>query len=241
MLDDIRSRFKLELGSVLALAVIAAGLFVFVRIADEVVEGDTHGFDQKILLALRTPGDLANPIGPPWLEGVMKDLTSLGSFTVLTILTLSAILYLVLDGKRGAAALTAASIGGGTLLSGLLKMSFDRPRPDLVAHLVDVHTLSFPSGHAMMSAVTYITLGALLARVSAKRRIKVFIVGLGILLAVVVGASRIYLGVHWPTDVLAGWAVGAAWAMLCWEVARMLQRRGAVEREPEEGVPESAT
>lgn len=232
--ERLRDRFKLELGSVLALSIVAAGLFAFMKIADEVVEGDTHGFDQRILLALRTPGDTANPIGPAWLEGVMRDVTALGSVTVLSFITIAAILYLIMDGKRGAALFAAVSIGGGTLLSFLLKIGFDRPRPSLVAHLVDVQTLSFPSGHAMMSAVAYITLGALLARVSAKRRVKVFVVALGLLLAVAVGCSRVYLGVHWPTDVLGGWAVGCAWAMLCWQLARVLQQRGAVEKASEE-------
>ncbi|GGH32654.1 phosphatase PAP2 family protein [Alsobacter metallidurans] len=234
ILEQLRDRFRLELGSVLALSIVAAGLFAFVKIADEVVEGDTHGFDQRILLALRTPGDAANPIGPPWLEGVMRDITALGSVTVLSFITIAAILYLVMDGKRHAALFAAVSIGGGTLLSFVLKIGFDRPRPALVAHLVDVHTLSFPSGHAMMSAVAYITLGALLARVSSKRRVKAFVVALGLLLAVAIGCSRVYLGVHWPTDVLGGWAVGCAWAMLCWQLARVLQRRGAVEQPSEE-------
>lgn len=241
ILEQLRDRFRLELGSVLALSIVAAGLFAFVKIADEVVEGDTHGFDQRILLALRTPGDAANPIGPPWLEGVMRDITALGSVTVLSFITIAAILYLVMDGKRGAALFAAVSIGGGTLLSFVLKIGFDRPRPALVAHLVDVHTLSFPSGHAMMSAVAYITLGALLARVSSKRRVKAFVVALGLLLAVAIGCSRVYLGVHWPTDVLGGWAVGCAWAMLCWQLARVLQRRGAVEQPPEEQPAGSAT
>jgi undecaprenyl-diphosphatase len=132
-------------------------------------------------------------------------------------------------GKRAAALLVFVAVDGGLLLSTLLKMEFDRPRPDLVAHAVRVYTASFPSGHATLSAVTYLTLGALLTRVVPKRRIKVFFMGLAIFLTLVVGASRVYLGVHWPSDVLAGWCVGAAWASLCWFVALQLQRRGQVE------------
>jgi undecaprenyl-diphosphatase len=229
-LGGLKDRFRLELGSVLALSVAAGGLFAFARIADEVVEGDTHGFDRAVMLALRAAGDTNDPVGPAWFESAMRDVTSLGSVTVLAILTLAAIAYLLMDGKRGAALLVAGSIGGGTLLSSVLKLGFERPRPDLVAHMVDVHTLSFPSGHAMMSAVTYLTLGVLLARVSGKRRVKVFVVALGVLLTLAVGGSRVYLGVHWPTDVLAGWSVGAAWAMMCWLVARRLQQKGKVER-----------
>ena len=120
------------------------------------------------------------------------------------------------------------------LLSSGLKGLFDRPRPDLVPHAVEVYTMSFPSGHATLSAVTYLTLGALLARVQPRRRVKAYLLGVAVLLAVLIGASRVYLGVHWPTDVLAGWCVGAAWAMLCWTVATWLQRRGEVEGEHEE-------
>jgi undecaprenyl-diphosphatase len=115
------------------------------------------------------------------------------------------------------------------LLSTLLKMGFDRPRPDLVPHGALVYTASFPSGHATLSAVVYLTLGALLARVQPRLVLKLYLLGLAILLTVMVGVSRVYLGVHWPTDVLAGWAVGAAWALLCWATALWLQRRGRVE------------
>ncbi|HKH34153.1 MAG TPA: phosphatase PAP2 family protein, partial [Beijerinckiaceae bacterium] len=123
-----------------------------------------------------------------------------------------------------------AAVGGGMLMSTLLKLGFARPRPDLVPHGARVYTASFPSGHAMLSAVTYLTLGALLARVQPRRRIKAFFLGLAILLTIVIGMSRVYLGVHWPSDVLAGWCGGAAWAALCWFVALQLQRRGDVEQ-----------
>jgi undecaprenyl-diphosphatase len=222
--------YGLELGSVLALGLAAGGLFAFAKLAGEVREGDTRSFDQAILLALRQPGDRAEPIGPLWLKQVMTDLTALGGFTVLGLLTIVVFFYLVMVGKRGAATLLAVAIGGGTLLSSLLKSIFERPRPDLVAHMVEVQTLSFPSGHAMLSAVTYLTLGVLLARLSPRRRVKAYVVGVAVALTLLVGCSRVYLGVHWPTDVLAGWCVGAAWALLCWQVAVILQRRGDVER-----------
>ena len=121
-------------------------------------------------------------------------------------------------------------------LSTLLKIGFDRPRPDLVPHEAIVYTASFPSGHAMLAAVVYLTLGALLARVQPRRLLKLYLLGLAILLTVAVGASRVYLGVHWPTDVVAGWAVGAAWALLCWAAALWLQRQGRVETDDPEAV-----
>jgi undecaprenyl-diphosphatase len=220
---------RLETGFVLALMTIAGGIFAFVRIADEVREGETHVFDQRLLLALRQPGDPAQPIGPWWLQAMMRDITSLGGTTILTLILVVSVGYLVMERKRGAALFLLLSVGGGTLLSSLLKIGFDRPRPDLVAHLVDVRSLSFPSGHAMLSAVTFLTIGVLLARTSPRRRVKAYIVGVCVLLTLAIGVSRVFLGVHWPTDVLAGWAVGAAWAMGCWTVASWLQRRGAVE------------
>ena len=155
------------LGSVLALG---AGLWVFFRLADEVMEGDTHAFDQAVLLALRTPGRLDDPLGPFWLELTARDVTSLGGYPVLILMTLAAIGFLLIARKPAAALLVLASVGGGMLLSSALKYVFDRTRPDLVPHGVEVYTTSFPSGHAMLSAVTYLTLGALLATGSAAAR-----------------------------------------------------------------------
>ncbi|GGC84918.1 phosphatase PAP2 family protein [Chelatococcus reniformis] len=218
-----------EVGALVALLVSAALLLGFVSIANEVAEGETLGFDKAILLALRTPGDVGDPIGPRWFELAVKDLTSLGGTAVLTLITLAAVGYLAMASKRHAALLVLAAIGGGTVLNWALKQIFSRPRPDFVAHVVDASSWSFPSGHAMMSAITYLTLGALLARVEPKRRLKAYLLGLAITLTLLVGASRIYLGVHYPSDILAGWTVGAAWAILCWQTAQWLQRRGEIE------------
>jgi undecaprenyl-diphosphatase len=204
-------------------------LLLFVWLAGEVMEGDARAFDQTLLLALRAPGNLAEPLGPAWLELAARDITSLGGYPVLILVTLAAIGFLLIVGKRHAALLVLVSIAGGMLLSSGLKRLFDRPRPDLVPHAVEVYTMSFPSGHATLSAVTYLTLGALLARVQPRRRVKAYLLSVAVVLAVLIGASRVYLGVHWPTDVLAGWCVGAAWAMLCWTAAAWLQRRGKVE------------
>lgn len=218
-----------EFGILSALAGAAAGLFAFALIAEEVVEGDVHAFDEAILLAFRTPGDTADPIGPAWLEIVMRDITSLGSTTVLALITAIVVGFLITDGKRAAALFLVAATAGGGALSYLLKLGFDRPRPDLVAHLVDVHTLSFPSGHAMGAAVTYLTLGAIIVRTESRRRVKAYVLAVATGLTLLIGLSRIYLGVHWPTDVLAGWCAGSAWALVCWLVALWLQRRGQIE------------
>jgi undecaprenyl-diphosphatase len=210
-------------------------LAIFAKIADEVVAGETHAFDETVLRALRNPADLADPIGPAWLELAMRDITSLGSFTLVLLVTLGTIGYLVIDGKRAAAALVLVAIVGGVVLSEGLKHLFARPRPELVAHLVEVQTASFPSGHAMLSATTFLTLGALLARIQSRRRLKAYVISVAILLTLMIGTSRVYLGVHWPTDVLAGWCAGAAWAMGCWLLAMWLQSRGRIEQPDRNG------
>jgi undecaprenyl-diphosphatase len=214
-----------------ALLVCAASLLGFAALVDETFAGDTHAFDERILLALRNPADSSDPIGPFWLEIMMRDFTSLGSHAVLLLIGLLALGYILLLRKGASAMLLLVSFGGAMLLNSLLKQSFDRPRPELVAHLAEVHTASFPSGHAMLSAACYLTLGTLLAGVTPGRPLKTYLMGAAILLTLVIGGSRVYLGVHWPTDVLAGWCLGAAWAMGCWLALRgWLAWRGAAAR-----------
>ena len=205
-----------EFSILAAFCVIAGTGFGILKLASEISEGETRAFDTAILLAFRNPADPADPIGPRWVEQAVRDLTSLGSTVVLTLVTLAAVGYLLIERKSRLAIFVIVAIGSGTLLSTLLKLGFDRPRPDLVAHGVDVWSASFPSGHALMSAVTYLTLGALLAQAQSRPRVKLYFIGIAVLVSLIVGVTRIYLGVHWPTDVLAGWSVGAAWALSCW-------------------------
>lgn len=225
----LRERGLIEFGPLVTLFLVAAALFGFVEIAGEVVEGENHAFDEVLLRLLRNPADLADPVGPLWLEKAVRDLTALGSVTVLTLLTAIVLGYLLVDGKRAAAVFVLVSVAGGALLVEAVKLTIARPRPDLVAHLVDVSTYSFPSGHATASAVTFLTLGALLARVHGRRRVKAYVMGIAVMLTLAIGTSRIYLGVHWPSDVLGGWCLGAAWALLCGQVGLWLQRRGRIE------------
>lgn len=211
-------------GALAALLLAVGALLAFAELAGEVIEGDTRAFDEAVLLSLRTPADTADPVGPRWVEAAFRDLTTLGGTSVLTVVTLATLGYLLLAGKRATAALVTFAVLGGTLLSTLLKTGFERPRPDLVAHLVEVSSQSFPSGHAMLSTVTWLTLGTLLATVQPTLRLKAYVLGVGITIALLVGVSRVYLGVHWPTDVIAGWCIGAAWALLCWLAAGRLRR-----------------
>lgn len=216
------------LAAFLAVAVL---LGLFAVLGSEMAEGETLAFDRQVLLGLRQAADLATPLGPAWLVRAMVDLTSLGGVAVLTLVTFLAAGFLLSSRKPALALFVLASVGGGALVGTLLKSLFLRARPDVVPHLVQVDSASFPSGHAMNSAVVYLTLGALLARSMGDWRIRGYLLMVSILLVVLIGFTRIYVGVHWPTDVLAGWAVGAAWAILCSVVAQALQRRSAVEPE----------
>ncbi len=213
-----------ELGLILGFAIVAGLILGFGWLTEEVLEGDTAAFDRVVAAAMRSDGAAHDPIGPPWLEEFARDITALGSFAFLGILTFGVIGYFLLTQRRALAALVAAAVLGGVALSNLLKLVFDRDRPDLPSS-VRVFTSSFPSGHATLSAISFLTLGALLAQTSPDPRVKAYFAILAIVLTVAVGTSRVYLGVHFASDVLAGWCVGSAWALLCWMVASHLRRR----------------
>jgi undecaprenyl-diphosphatase len=219
-----------ELAILLAIGGIAAGVWMFDMIAGKVAEGGPQAFDRTLLLAMRRPGDLA-PIGPPALQNAARDITALGGVVVVGLLTVVTSGFLALDGKRRMALFVFGSVLSGLIASTILKELFVRTRPDLGARAASGS--SFPSGHSMMSAITYLTLGALLARSQERKRLKAYSFLVAVLLTFLVGVSRVYLGVHWPTDVLAGWTAGAVWALLCWLAARWLQSRRALEREAE--------
>ncbi len=220
-----------ELVMLLGLLVITAGIWGFLELAGEVLEGDTQRFDERVIRTLRRPNDPATPIGPAWMEEVGRDVTALGGVTVIVLVTGSVVGFLWLDRRFGTMGLVLAATVSGFALSAVLKALFRRPRPDVVPHLMQAYSSSFPSGHSMMSAVVYLTLGALMTRVFRKRRLKFYVLAVAILLTGLVGASRVYMGVHYPTDVLAGWTAGLVWATCCWLVGRQLQRRGEIEPE----------
>lgn len=222
---------RVEAVTLVIILAIAGALWAFVGLAAEMLEGDLHEFDERILLALRTAGDLSNPIGGPQVEVAMRDLTALGGITLLTLLTLAVLAFLILRGQRASALFLAIAIVGGQVLSHLMKFSFARPRPELVPHIVEVSSASFPSGHSMMSAVTYLTLAVMLARTERRIRIRVFYIVVAAILTMLVGLSRVYLGVHWPSDVLGGWSLGAAWALGVWLLARRMGEHGQIEPE----------
>ena len=214
----------------------------FLELADDVGEGETQSFDEWAVKSLRQADDPSLPIGPPWLREVGIDLTALGSFVILLMISGTVVGFLLLQRRRRLALLITVAVAGGMLLNTGLKHVFDRQRPSVVPHLREVTTPSFPSGHAAASAVVYLTLGALLAGVVKGRFTRAYCIAVAMTLTFLVGASRVYLGVHYPTDVLAGWSVGLMWALLCWLAAQVLKRIGALRearRSAEGGFDES--
>jgi undecaprenyl-diphosphatase len=208
---------------------IAILLFVFGFIAQGVAEGKPLTFDRYIMLALRNSSNPSGPIGPAWLQEAARDITSLGSIIVLGIITFAVVGYLLLTRKPAVASLMLIGVLGGIALNNLLKFAFARRRPDFVTHRVRVFTTSFPSGHATLSAIAYLTMGALLARTYPSFTLSLYFMSLAAFLTVLIGVSRIYLGVHYPTDILGGWCIGAAWAMGCRVLMAWLQNAGQVE------------
>ena len=210
-----------------ALAFVLA-VAVFLELADDAPEGDYLPIEQRMMQALRHQGQ---PLGPDGTEAIIRDLTALGSAVVIVILTLLIIGYLLMTGRRRIAALIAVATAGGQCVNLALKHGFERPRPEAALHLVKETSSSFPSGHTMASSIFYLTVGALLARTAKRRREKTYFIGAALLLTFLIGFSRVYLGVHYPTDVLAGWSAGTAWALACWFVADWLGRRGKLRPE----------
>lgn len=207
-----------ELVVLLAFALAAAALLMIVKLGSEIAEGDTTAFDVAVLTQLRhaTAGDA---VWQTTLRAVMLDVTALGDNATLVIVVAMVAGFLLLAHRRRLALLLIAATASGAIVTGVLKAVFDRPRPDVVAHLTTFGTASFPSGHAMNSAVTYLTLAGLVARAAPTGRLRVYLLCCAAALTFVIGVSRIYLGVHWATDVLAGWIAGSGWAALWWSIA----------------------
>jgi undecaprenyl-diphosphatase len=205
-----------------AIFVAAALLLVFAAIAWAVSEGRTTALDREVILGLR---NLAGSSGPAWLDETVRNITSLGSVIVVCLLAGTFIGYLALCGERGSAILLLVSVLGGIALNELLKMIFDRPRPDLALPSVRVFSSSFPSGHAVLSCVAYLTIGTLIAHRATAARIGVYVMSVAVFLVLLIGTTRVYLGVHYPSDVLAGWCIGTFWVLACWQVAEFIEHR----------------
>jgi undecaprenyl-diphosphatase len=222
-----------------AALMVVLGILAFVFLLDEVREGGTVNFDNRVLRALRRADDPSKLVGPRWVESVVRDVTALGGVVVLFMVVGSVAGFLLLIRRYHMMWVVLVATIGATAINSTIKGLVDRPRPTSVPRLTDVSSESFPSGHSAMSAAVYLTLGGLLAQTVSRRRIKLYFLFIAMTLTFMVGFSRVCLGVHYPTDVLAGWAVGLVWALLCWLAARYLQRRGAIEREEDPTLPES--
>jgi len=223
---DLRSAVTIKaLWPVALVGFLSAGLYVFIELAEEIMEGEALGYDEALLLALRNPADLSDPLGPAWMEETALELTALGGYPIVILLTLAVAGYLGVAAWRWAAVYVVASVSGGAALSAILKEFFERPRPDIVEQLDVIHTASFPSGHAMVGTVTYLTLGALLIRYAKTRGEIIYVACVAGFITVLVGLTRVYLGVHWPSDVIAGWALGLSWAACVWCFVAIVENR----------------
>ncbi|MBL8552744.1 MAG: phosphatase PAP2 family protein [Phenylobacterium sp.] len=211
---------RFEARVLIGLILVAGALWTFLNIGGEMAEGETQAIDARIIVALRTPGNLHDPIGSKTVEEAVRDITALGGTTMVAVVTLVAVLAFAFHRKYR----HAAVMGGAVLLawasSQTTKALYARPRPDLVPHEVAVYSGSFPSGHSTLSAACYLTIAMLVASLETRRRTKALVYGLACVILTGVGFSRVYLGVHFPSDVLAGWVLGATWALVGWLVLR---------------------
>ena len=216
---------RIESRALILVIGITGALWAFFNVASEVTEGDTADLDRRILLALRNPADLSDPVGSRSFEEAMRDITGLGGFTVVTLVTTVGVLAFLMHGRRRHALVLAGTVLLAEISSDLAKGFYARPRPDLVPHGSYVYSASFPSGHSALSAATFLTLAVLIASLEPNRGTKAMVFALAVALVIAIGVSRVYLGVHWPSDVLAGWCLGAAWALAAWIVLRRITRR----------------
>ena len=225
----VRDREELRV-LIAALALVALSLTLLALVGN-VVEGDTQQFDERLLRSLRKTEAPAEPLGPAWLKLAALDITALGGPTVLGLTVVAILGYLVLHGFYRNALFVLIASGGGWILNDVLKAFFARPRPTVVPHLREVMSPSFPSGHALTSAVVFLTLGTLLMRVAKKPLAKWYCIAVAMGATALVGGTRVYLGVHYPTDVVGGWLIGLSWALICWLIERAVERRYGLKKE----------
>ncbi len=203
----------------LAVFILIGASLLFVLIAAAVSTEVFAQLDNDVLIFLRNAENLAQPRGPAWLEHFTQELTALGGWPLLTMLSVTLTVFFVLRGQWDFAIILPAVALGEMVMVSQMKLAFARLRPDAVPHLVEATSNSFPSGHAASAAAIYLTLGLMLANISTSKSMRLYAFITPVTLAVMIGLSRIYLGVHYPSDVFAGWCVGAAWASLIWIAA----------------------
>lgn len=224
---NIRSKLLSLLSTIRigGLLIAALAMWGFAQLADEVLEKETQSFDTQILLALRH-------LHTQLLDRVAIAITILGEPTLLLVICLSLAVVLAIGKRRSEATTLAIAASGAVGLNYWLKALFARDRPALWERVVDVSFQSFPSGHAMVSMVIYGLIGYLLANRFPRWRWA--IVPLTIILITAIGMSRLYLGVHWPTDVIAGYTAGLVWLIACIFSLEVWRENRSAVGEPEE-------
>ena len=224
---------RTEIAALGALLVVALGSLTFADLAEDMGEADGQVFDARVLHLLRPyADDPSRPWGPWWLKEAASDITSLGGISVLALFATIVIVFLLIQRKWLSSVLLLVGLGGGVILSEGLKAVFERDRPPVIYQATETINASFPSGHALLSAVFYLSLGVMLTRAFPQRRFKAYVLGVGVVITLLIGVTRIYLGAHWASDVFAGWSVGAAWAMVLWLVSYALSRRQRLHGAP---------
>ena len=213
---------RTEFAALGAFAVITFGVLSFIEIADDMTEADGQAFDQMVLHWMQPVA--GEPRGPWWLHEAAADITSLGGIAVLGLFAIVAVGILLILRKWLSGVLLVVGLAGGVALSEGLKAVFERERPPADFQAVETLNASFPSGHALLSTVFYLSVAVMMTRAFPKRRLKIYVLGVGMVFALLVGLTRVYLGAHWASDVMAGWCVGAAWAMALWLVSYAVER-----------------
>lgn len=210
---------------IVVLVILAAVCVLLFRLIAEIVEqGRADAFDLGLLKALHPDGLRHDTLGSIWANIGAHDLSAMGSISVLAfIVVLGFGLFLGVNRRREAVMLFLA-FGGGLVMTVGLQALFHRSRPPLTPEEAAGLNASFPSGHALLSATVYLTLGTLIGRFAERRFVRFYALGTAAVLTVIIGVSRIFLGIHWCTDVLAGWCVGLAWA-LTWRAIALVWER----------------
>jgi undecaprenyl-diphosphatase len=206
----------LEARTLIAVLLIAVGLLAFLLLGDAVRAGRTLDVDRRIILALRDPIDPGQPRGSFWTKDILHDLTALGGVAVLTLTVVVAVIFLWVNGRRRHAAVLLGTVLAATLVGQLIKSAYNRPRPDLVAYGDDFSQSSFPSGHSEIATVVWMTLALIIASLERTRIGKATAFVVCGFISLTAGATRVYFGVHWPSDVLGGWIIGSGWALIAW-------------------------
>lgn len=173
-----------------------------------------HAYDTRILLALRHLADPAQMLGPRWLQDMLRDFVGLGGIGVLVLFIAGGLGLLWLAGRRRDAGWFLGGVVGAFVIGSVLKHLIGRPRPELVPHAAYTFTASFPSGHTLMATVVWLLLAFALADAVGERAVRNLAVASALLIALLVGVGRVYLGVHWPSDVIEAWGLGIGWVWL---------------------------